>query len=702
MHVLEKVKSIFKFLKTALDKHPIIFLAILSVIENFVIESMSRHSLIDGIEHVIDSPVVFFYNAFIIMLMLSFSLLFKRRVFAVVLLSAPWLICGLINSVVLTYRVTPLGAIDFQVVKLSLIFMYLTKGQRILLYVAIGVFVVAVVAIWILGPKISGKIHYGKNIAAIAGVIASSLIATGFAHQVNAVTKDFGNLAGAYRDYGFVYCFSSSMLDTGIDKPGEYGTDKTTEILSLLPETNIPDEKKKKPDVILIQLESFLDPLTIKDMTFSEEPTPVHRALMEKYSCGKLSVPSLGGGTANTEFEVLTGINMKNFGPGEYPYKTIMLEETCESIAYNLKENGYTAHAIHNHTGNFYDRDKVYPRMGFDSFQSKEYMYGFETTYYGWCKDKVLTDEILTALSYTDEENGVTKDNPRFVWTVSVQGHGAYPSEPIEGIENKIKIESQRFTPEEICAIEYYINQLHEMDAFLGELIEKLKARRRPTLLIAYGDHLPAIGIESDDLLTSDDYKTQYVTWNNFGLEKVDKDLRTYELSGEIMRSLGYNNGNLTKLHQLKNSGESGLSEETYQRYISYLAYDMLYGANSQFGGTKPYLKTNMKMGTLPITISRLRYDGTILCVEGKGFTEKSKIFINGKKYSTVMVNENEITVKRVNLAEGDEIKVGQASSKREVLGYSEPVRYSESLHIVPPIILPSEENSFPAPAMAQ
>ena len=695
---MTKFKNIFSFLKSALDRHPLLFLAILSIIENFAIESMSRHSLFAGIEHVTDSTVVFFYNSFIIMLTLSFSLLFKRRVLAVVLLSAPWLICGLINSVVLTYRVTPLGAIDFQVVKLSLIFMYLSKAQRILLYVAIGVFVISIVAIWILGPKISGKIHYGKNIAAIAGIIVTFLVTTGLAHQARAISTDFGNLAGAYKDYGFVYCFSSSMLDTGINKPPQYGNEKTQEILSSFPETKASDEKQKKPDVVLIQLESFLDPKMIKDMTFSEDPAPVHTYLKEKFSTGSLKVPSLGGGTANTEFEVLTGINMDNFGPGEYPYKTIMLEETCESLAYNLKENGYSAHAIHNHTGNFYDRDKVYPNMGFDSFQSKEYMYGYETTYYGWCKDKVLTEEIMTALTYTDEENGITKDNPRFVWTVSVQGHGAYPSEPIEGIENLIKIQSDNFTPEEICALEYYINQLYEMDAFLGELIDKLSKRKRPTLLIAYGDHLPAIGLEAQDLISGNDYMTQYVTWNNFGLEKADKDLRTYELSGEIMRSLGYNNGNLTKLHQLKNDESSNLSEETYQSHIAYLAYDMLYGDNTQFGGIKPYVKTQMRMGTLPITLSTLRYDGTILCVQGEGFTEKSKIFINGKKHSTTMVSETELTVRRVNLNEGDEIKVGQASSKREVLSYSNPIKYSADEHIVPPIILPEDVTSLLQP----
>lgn len=695
MHILVKIKKVFSFLKSALDRHPLLFLAILSIIENFAIESMSRHSLFSGIEHITDSPVVFFYNSFIIMLTLSFSLLFKRRVLAVVLLSAPWLICGLINSVVLTYRVTPLGAIDFQVVKLSLIFMYLTKAQRILLYVAIGVFVVSIVAIWILGPKISGKVHYGKNIAAIAGIIVTFLVTTGLAHQASAISTDFGNLAGAYKDYGFVYCFSSSMLDTGINKPSEYGKEKTDEILSIFPETVVPDEKQKKPDVVLIQLESFLDPKTIKDMTFSQDPAPVHTYLKENFSFGNLSVPSLGGGTANTEFEVLTGINMDNFGPGEYPYKTIMLEETCESLAYNLKENGYSAHAIHNHTGNFYDRDKVYPHMGFDSFQSKEYMHGYETTYYGWCKDKVLTEEIMTALTYTDEENGITKDKPRFVWTVSVQGHGAYPSEPIEGIENLIKIQSDNFTPEEICALEYYINQLYEMDMFLGDLIKELNKRKRPTLLIAYGDHLPAIGLESHDLLTGNDYMTQYVTWNNFGLEKSDRDLHTYELSGEIMRSLGYNNGNLTKLHQLKSSENTPLTEETYQNYITYLAYDMLYGENTQFGNVKPYIKTPMRMGTLPVTVDGLRYDGTILCVEGTGFTEKSKIFINGKKHSTIMVSENELTVKRASLNDGDEIKVGQASSKREILGYSNPVRYSEAQHKVAPMVIELQDGSI-------
>lgn len=678
---MKAIKKFFSFLGKVLDNHPLIFFAILSLVENFTVECLSRRSIAEGALHVVESPTVFFYNSLIIMLTLSVSLLFKRRVFGVVLMSAPWLICGLINNVVLSYRVTPLGAIDFQVVKLSLILMYLTKPQRILLYFAVGVLLLAIIALWIVGPKISGKVHYGKNTASIIGVLICVMIATNLAHNIKAISSDFGNLVGAYKDYGFVYCFSSSMLDTGIKKPADYGEEKTAELLSALPAQN--NSPEIKPDVILIQLESFIDPKTIKGMTFSDDPAPIHTYLRENFSGGTLFVPSFGGGTANTEFEVLTGINLDNFGPGEYPYKTIMLEESVESLAYNLKNQGYSAHAIHNHTGNFYDRDKVYPRMGFDSFQSKEYMYDFETTPYGWCKDKVLTEEIMNALTYTDEENGINEDNPRFVWTVSVQGHGAFPSEPIAGSDNVIKIESDNFTEPELCALQYYINQVWEMDMFLGSLISALENRKRPTLLIAYGDHLPSIGLESDDLTTGNSYATEYVTWNNFGLEKKVRDLRTYELSGEIMKSIGFNSGNLTKLHQMKSEENSALTEEEYQESIRYLAYDMLYGENYQFGGEKPYIKTDMRMGTLPIIAENIKVMGEALYVQGSGFTEKSKIFINGEKKSTIMLSQYSLMATGVELTDGDSITVGQSSSKREVLSYSDPVIYSANEHFI-------------------
>ena len=79
---------------------------------------------------------------------------------------------------------------------------------------------------------------------------------------------------------------------------------------------------------------------------------------MKEYSSGYYKVPSVGAGTANTEFESITGMSLHYFGPGEYPYKSILKETTCESAPYVLKSLGYRTHAIHNNEANFYGRKK--------------------------------------------------------------------------------------------------------------------------------------------------------------------------------------------------------------------------------------------------------------------------------------------------------------------------------------------------------
>lgn len=103
----------------------------------------------------------------------------------------------------------------------------------------------------------------------------------------------------------------------------------------------------------MVQLESFFDPTLVKYLQFSQDPVPNFRKLKENFSSGYLTVPSVGAGTANTEFEVLTGMSLQFFGPGEYPYKTILKESTAESVNYDLKELGYSTHAIHNNKGTF-------------------------------------------------------------------------------------------------------------------------------------------------------------------------------------------------------------------------------------------------------------------------------------------------------------------------------------------------------------
>ena len=142
--------------------------------------------------------------------------------------------------------------------------------------------------------------------------------------------------------------------------------------------------QEELPNVVFLQLESFFDVNYLKNVAFSENPLPHFTALKEENSHGFLTVPSIGGGTANTEFEVLTGMSLDFFGTGEYPYKTILQSQACGSLAYDMKELGYKTHAMHNNTGTFYDRNRVYPNLGFDSFTPLEYMQDVETNPTGW------------------------------------------------------------------------------------------------------------------------------------------------------------------------------------------------------------------------------------------------------------------------------------------------------------------------------
>ena len=184
---------------------------------------------------------------------------------------------------------------------------------------------------------------------------------------------------------------------------------------------------------------------------------------------------------------------MDYFGSGEYPYTTIMRETTSESAAYDLKDYGYATHAIHDHTGKFYGRYLVYPDLGFDSFTSVEYMQNIERNPLKWADDSCLTGEIKKAMDSTPQQD--------FVFAVSVQGHGKYPvDKPIDDTQT---ITVNGFNEDESVGFEYYVNQIHRMDEFLGELTDELSKSDEPTVLIAYGDHLPKFNIRLQILRTT-------------------------------------------------------------------------------------------------------------------------------------------------------------------------------------------------------
>lgn len=664
----------------------------LSLVINLFIEILNRSSLMEALKHVVTNPLVFIYNTLIVLLTFSIAFLVKRRLFVTTIVSIIWLGFAITNAVLLSFRVTPFTAVDLSLLDeaLPMINLYLTKWQIVLITVAAIVVLTIVVLLFIFAPKYKKRVARIRNAICLTLLFGTILLLTSLGISTNALAKNFGNLADAYKDYGFVYCFTNSLVNTGIDKPKDYSEEKIEELAedSLTTTPEIKEEKTKTPNIIMIQLESLYDVTLMKDYTYSEDPLPNYHALQKEFSHGFLNVPSVGAGTANTEFEVITGMNLDFFGPGEYPYKTILKETTCESIAYNLKELNYSTHAIHNNDGTFYGRNQVFSNLGFDTFTSIEYMHNVELNPMGWAKDNVLIEEILKSLKSTDEQD--------FVYSISVQGHGKYPgSEEDYSITDSAMLSSsgletdkdeqrqytlkEGYTPtmdaitvegiaeEDRNAFEYYVNQIHEMDAFIGNLIKELEKLDEDVVLVFYGDHLPSLGIEASDLENDNIFQTSYVIWDNMNLPEIDMDMEAYQISASILKRLNIDNGYITKLHQNASNTDSYLEE------LELLQYDMLYGNQTIFNGTNPYIKTDLQMGVDEIKVNGILNSLDNMYIKGENFTEYSKVFLNDTELETTYVDDKTLSISTTTLNSGDIITVGQKGDDKLILSYSKP-----------------------------
>ena len=638
---------------------------LLSFSINFIIESVSRRSVFDCLNYLIHSPMTFLYNSFLIFFTFSIAYLVKRRIFVYVMVSIFWLATGITNGVILSYRTTPFTVTDLALLEsvMSIIPNYLNTVQMVLAAAAGAVVLITLVLVFLFMPKHKQKINYLKSIVGIIVLGVSLFGFTNFAINQNWVSTYFGNLNYAYRDYGFPYCFVNTWLNTGISKPANYCSQEilgifTKEELKNL--TSIPAstaDGKRKPNVVMLQLESFFDPTLMAGLTFSEDPVPNYHKLKEEYSSGFMTVPSIGAGTANTEFEVLSGMRVRFFGPGEYPYKSVLKDKTCETIAYDLKRLGYGTHAIHNHRGAFYGRNKVFPNLGFDTFTSLEYMNNVSKTPKNWAKDGVLTEEILAALKSTDSED--------LVYTISVQGHGQYPT--TEMIENPTVTMSGIEAESDAYAFEYYLQQIHEMDEFLGELTKALKSFDEPTVLALYGDHLPSLNINDTDLVNKSVYQTQYVIWNNFGMKKEDKNLYSYQLGAEVLNRIDIHEGVLTKYHQ------DHQEDSKYLTNLKALQYDMLYGKNYIFGEMEPYNPTKMKMGVKEIKVEKVVEIGSKYYIKGQNFTPFSKISIGDKVLDTIFLGPTVLgLLEEVKPKDVSKMKVSQVEKNNEILSTTE------------------------------
>ena len=569
-------------------------------------------------------PVAFGFSVLTILTTLVFSELFKRRRAVLITAALVWLVLGVVEYMVIKERTQPFCSVDILMLKdaFSLITIYYTWAKIIAIFAAGFLAIGLVIMLFARMPR-RRRYNFPRSLTAFVGFVLLTAMVAALGVRGEVLPSRFDSLVDAYNDFGFVTCFTFTFGRQGIVRPEEYSPETVAEILTDIGEEPEAEEivypvfgakdNLAHPNLVFVQLESFFDVNTIIGSEYSADPTPWFNRMCSRFPSGLLYVPTIGGGTANTEFEIITGLNLDFFGAGEYPYNTILQDTTCESMCYNLKDYGYEATAVHNNSASFYGRNMVYPNLGFDRFVPLEYMENVKYTPVGWAKDGGLTQEILTALRTTEARD--------LVYCVAVETHGKY-AETYEPKEGDIEVLS---LPETIplAPFQNFVNALPGTDEFLKRLTLALLKFDEPTVVVAYGDHLPAMELENELLTTGSIYASRYVIWNNFGGTFEAPDLQAYRLNSHVLKQLGFSGGVVTKLHQSEEVGEAG---EAYLDKLQMLEYDMLYGDREAFAGQFPYERTDMRLGSRDIVVTDAAREYHRLLVTGEHFTEFSRI----------------------------------------------------------------------------
>ena len=237
------------------------------------------------------------------------------------------------------------------------------------------------------------------------------------------------------------------------------------------------------PDIVVIQSESFFDP-SIMHGYENAKLTPNLTRLASGGMSGPLHVPTYGGGTIRTEFEVLTGLSLRYFSNMQFPYLQLN-NKVVPSMVRVLRSHGYETVAIHGNDPTFWNRNTAFKVLGFDRFVSQSSFPANAATDGKYMADSAMTDEIMAQL----KDAGA----PQFLFAISLEAHGPYDVPPKDAAARDAIPVPSTVNAKDKLEVQNYLYHMQHADQELGRLAELLAKRSRPTLLLFYGDHLPGL-----------------------------------------------------------------------------------------------------------------------------------------------------------------------------------------------------------------
>lgn len=226
---------------------------------------------------------------------------------------------------------------------------------------------------------------------------------------------DWWDLTNSIKKYGVAMSFVSNARRMHIKEPDSYSYENLALWCNKYMQNEEPNQQKM-PNLVVVMNESFSDLTAMGNFMDSNLYMPYYNALTENTIKGTALVSSIGGGTANTEYEFLTRNSMA-FLQGTVPYQQFVKGQT-DSLTDDLKQKGYTTVALHPYGRYGYSRDKVYPALGFDEYLDQTSFENPELER-DWCvTDEESYKKVIEIFEKTEE--------PLFIFNVTIQNHGGY------------------------------------------------------------------------------------------------------------------------------------------------------------------------------------------------------------------------------------------------------------------------------------
>jgi len=364
------------------------------------------------------------------------------------------------------------------------------------------------------------------------------------------------------------------------------------------------DAAAEKPNIIMVLAESFTDESILGEhLTLTQPLMPYYEQLLSECRRGLLYVPKAGGGTSESEFEVLSALRSRY---ALNPYSIGL--PPIRSIADILTDKGYSATAIHWHQGVFYNRYHNLRMQGFDAFHT------LDTSAYpfrrigSYVTDQEHFDSLMDHLRLTDSRD--------FLFCLTMQNHGGYTYFDFREKYGAPTPFTDSLSPETAKVAANFCYLLTETDKALANWIEELRTFEEPTVVVFFSDHLAPLGtdvIRELGLPVSGEaaHRVPYFIWSNYGgIEAGETDLYAYQLSPYVLEQLGL--GDDPFFAYVESLRSRGITEdETYDL----LSYDALFGEQYayQAGGYSPVQPGYQVGGSMEVTgLEAMQLNGSL------------------------------------------------------------------------------------------